>query len=214
MRLRNLFRCLAAVLGGSLLITASFGEESSSIDVATNTPPALQTTLRNEEMIGSSPVRRAYIYLGTNAFAFVVPDGYRLDTTNPQRVSLIRQDNQCFLTFQIAGFGFGSAAKSESNLFRERALDCYPQAKILEEFSKTIANRQGPAFDLQWTNSFGGPQAARVIFIPSEAGTLEFTAQSNRNEFEEAASALHFLSLTFRSNEGGTLNISRLSDRI
>lgn len=196
------------------MLTVASAEESGSANLNTNTPPELQTVLRNEEMIKSAPVRRAYISIGTNAFAFVVPDGYRLDASNPQRVSLVSQDNNSFLTFQIANFSSGLAAKPEANTFRERALDLYPEAKILEEFSKTIANHPGPAFDLQWTNAFGGAQAARVIFVPSEAGILEFTARSSKNEFEEAASALHFLSLTFRSNEGGALKISRLSDRI
>jgi hypothetical protein len=176
-------------------------------------PAPFSTQLKREETSGPDIVQRAYIACGTNRFAFVVPPEYRLDGSNPEKIVLSNADYSSFISFRIVAPLNFPAQALEPEKCRQRMLECYPGAKVLEEFSQSAANHSGPAFDVRWTNSSNAVQFARVAFIPSPAGVLEFSLVATDGNFKQGEYFLNSVMLTFRSNEGGKLDIAPLSDK-
>jgi hypothetical protein len=205
------FVTVVALLVGMAADTASAQEASEG--AVTNLPTALSTELKSEEMVGLQPVQRAYVTFGTNRFAFVVPYGYRMDASNPEKIALFNADYSSYIVFRVAEPLTYAARELPSTTYREVVLARYPNAKILDEFTQRAANHSGPAFDVQWTNSAHITQFTRVAFIPSAAGVLEFSLVSNAGKFTEGQYFLSYVMLSFRTNEGGKLIISRLSDK-
>lgn len=200
---------------GAVLFVALAGFRATAQEVPVNAdygpPPTLQGSLRSGEVVGVEQVRRAYLAFGTNRFAFVMPSGFRMDASNPEKIVLTDSNYSCFLTVRVAGRPTGQEVELETG--RELVLNQHPGATILEQFLQSAANRSGPAFDLQWEASNGSMQSARVAFIPSAAGILEFSVLSKPDKFAESKHMLNFLMLTFRSNEGGKLEMPVFSDK-
>jgi hypothetical protein len=179
----------------------------------TNTSEGFKLRLQSDEPLGSQAAQRAFVTFGTNQFTFVLPPGFGIDASNPQKIVLANADYSCYLTFQLSGPLPGGLWGLNSDAYRELASSQRPGAIILNQFSQRAANHDGPAFDLQWTNSSGSAQSGRVAFIPSPAGVLEFSMASNPDTVRDGQYALNWMMLTFRSNEGGKLEINRLSDK-
>jgi hypothetical protein len=177
-------------------------------------PFALQADVRTDHEAGSLPARRAFVTAGTNRFAFSVPEGFRLDSSNENLVSLISADYHSLLTFRIAAPGAPAGQEPRAAVWREALLQQHPGAKILQQFTLTAANRTGPAFDAAWSSPGGLPRTQRVAFIPALAGTLEFSLVSTTDAFQKAQYDLNFLLLTFRASDPqGKLDLPRFSDK-
>jgi hypothetical protein len=174
---------------------------------------AFRASLRSEEVIGSEAVKRAYVTLGTNEFAFVVPKGYRMDASIPEKITLIKDDYACSISLHFASAKSNGAAQPQADTVRQTVLERYPSTKIRDEFSQTAAGSRGPAFDLQFPNAAGALQFARVVFIPYANGVIEFTLLSNPDQFAIGQYAFDTLLLTFSSNQDGKLSITPLSDK-
>lgn len=177
---------------------------------AAGTNSAPQVALKSGEVIGSTPIQRAYVTWGTNVFVLVVPSEFRMDASNPERIVLINAESDCFLTVRINA---SETAPPEADTCREVVLKRYPGAQIVNEYSEVVGTRSGPAFDLQLKGVSGVSQTARVAFIYSPGGVLEFSAQTTANNFARGQYFFNFLLHTFRSNEGGKLVIEPFSDK-
>ena len=169
--------------------------------------PPLQVSVVYEPVPNMPPVPRAYVTTGTNQFAFLVPEGFRVDASNPETILLIKTDYSCFLTFRIVGPATAGTTDLKPDSCRELLSNRFPGAKIADVFSLAAANHGGPAFNLQWTNASGVAQSARVAFIPSAAGLLEFSLVASPGRFPAGQPPFNSLLLTFRTNEGGKLEI-------
>ena len=191
------------------------GAADESIEVPAKPEPVLMpsftATLKNGETIGIEQIRRAHLSSGTNQFAFVVPEGFRMDASNPERVVLADSNYNFFLSVRIVVPG--RFRDAQTDLCRDLLLKQHPGARISDEFSQSAANRSGPAFDAQWDAVGGTVQSARVAFIPTSIGILEFSLLSRPDKFAQGKYYLNFLLLTFRSNEGGTLELPVFSDK-
>jgi hypothetical protein len=173
-------------------------------------PRKFEVALKNGETVGWEQVRRVFVTSGTNEFVFVVPQGLRMDS-NPDKVTLVPTDSSYFLTFRILSavpIGIGKSNTSNPDFCRRYVLDRFPAAQILEEFSKTAASRNGPAFELRSKAEGGMERALCVALVPSEAGVLEFTLNADLSKLADAKAAFHSLLRTFRSNESGKLEIT------
>ena len=179
---------LCCLLTTGLLAQRLVAEEAAAL--ADAEVPALQTTTRVEQRPGREAIRHACFALGPNKFAFVLPPGFRMDVAGNDKVVLVTSDFSCLISMRIV-----PAAAPEAR--REAVLDQYPGATILEELSVSAASQSGPAFDLQCTTS-GVARTARVAFIPSPAGILEFTLISTPGQFRARKSDFDFLLLTLR----------------
>jgi hypothetical protein len=212
MSLRNSIFAFGAVLGAALL-SCKAGADLPEVSEAAPPPlPPLQANLRKGEVIGIEQVRRAFLTFGTNEFVFVIPPGFRMDASDSGKVVLSDANYDFYLTFRVANPAAGLRA-AQTEACRELLVKQHPNVKILDEFFQSAANRGGPAFDLQWDNTSGAKQASRVAFIPSAAGTLEFSLLSKPDKFAQGKTFFNLLLSTFLSNEGGKIEIIPFSDK-
>jgi hypothetical protein len=177
-------------------------------------PLALQAEVRTDHEAGSLPARRAFVTAGTNRFAFSVPAGFRIESSNGDSVSLVSTDYHSVLTFRIAAPGAPPGREPPAEVWRQTVLERHPGAAILRQFTLTAANRTGPAFDAAWGAPGGLQRYERVGFIPALAGTLEFSLVCAPDTFQKAQSDLNFVLLTFRASDAqGKLDLPRFSDK-
>lgn len=183
----KLVGCLSIGLLGQRLVA----QETAGL--AASEAPTLHTSVRVEERLGRETVRHACFSLGEKKFALVLPPGFRLDTATNEKIVLVNKDFSCLISIRIV-------APVSLDERRESLLTQYPGAKILTESSATAAGQSGPAFDLQ-CNKSGIARAARVAFIPSPAGVLEFTLMGSPNELPAHKTDFDFLLLTLRTGD-------------
>jgi hypothetical protein len=178
--------------------------------------PTLQVSVKNEEFIGNTnerQVQRVYVTFGTNEFAFTLPEGFRADASNPQKIVLSDADYTCFITFRFLDPKSGGVREVSAGSCRTQVLSRFPGATITNERSEFVGNHSGPAFDLQWKNSAGTEQSARVAYAPSSIGVVEFSLLASSNRFDDCRVYFSMLLASFRSNEDGKLRITPVSDK-
>jgi len=174
----------------------------------------LQVSLRNQEFRGNDwQVQRVYLTVGTNQLAFLVPQGFRADASNPQRIVMSAFDSSCFITFRFMDPELAGGKELQSDCCRALALSRFSGARITNEHGEYACNHSGLGFDLQWTLSGGAEQSARVVFIPSAAGIMEFSVLSSSARFEDSQTVLRTVLASLRSNELGPLRIIPVADR-
>jgi hypothetical protein len=157
----------------------------------------------------------AYITIGTNKFGFVMPAGFRLETKDAQKVTLVSADLSCLLSFRVLESLPPGTTELDPSLYRDLLLSRHPGGKILEEFSQTAVNRSGPVFDLRWNATGAVQRRERVLLIPSDAGVLEFSLVSSLENFEAGRQGFNALLITFRAADAeGRLNMPQLSNRL
>src|SRR5437764_1316286 len=99
----------------------------------TNQPP-ITVAVKFEGGPGQIPANRAYITAGTNKFAFLLPDRFRLSQSDAQKVSMTKDDVSFVISvrvireFSSPGKAFDGAA-ARSLLYEE-----HPDATIMSEF--------------------------------------------------------------------------------
>jgi len=164
---------------------------------------------------GLTPADYAYVTFGTNKFGFVMPPGFRLEAEGGQQVTLVSADINCVLTFQVVGSLLPGVTELDPAPYRDLVLERRRGGKILEEFSLGAVSRRGPAFDLRWNAAGSVPRRERVLFIPSNAGVLEFGLVSSLEKFEKGRQGFNSLLITFRTQEAdGRLVMPVLSNRL
>src|ERR1051325_3321362 len=68
----------------------------------TNQPP-MSVEFKLQGGPGQIPTTRAYITAGTNKFAFLVPDEFKLASAEPQKVTLMKRDGTCLVSVRVVG---------------------------------------------------------------------------------------------------------------
>ena len=178
-------------------------------------PPPLRVEIRYEGGPGLAPAYRAYVTAGTNKFAFQMPAGFRLETSDPQSVTLVSADYNCVLTWRILGPVPPESPILDPASCREVLLQRRSGGKILEEFNLPALGQRGPAFDLRWNANGGMPRCERVAFIPALAGVLEFSLVASPEKFLAAQPEFDLLLLTIRASDAkGKLVVPMLSDKL
>jgi hypothetical protein len=196
------------------LLAGPAGAAEPAWSCATNAPP-LRVEVRHEGGPGLSAANRAYVTAGTNKFAFQLPDGFRLETADPQKVTLVSADYNSLLTWRILGPVPSETPELASAACRELLMERHPGGKIIEEFTLPSLGGRGPAFDVRWNATGGGPRDERIVFIPALAGVLEFSLVSSPEKFKTAQPELDTLLLTMRASDAnGKLVVPVLSDKL
>ena len=179
----------------------------------TNTA-AFQLATYKEPLLGRDPVTRASLTCGNKRFTFLVPNGYRVDASDPEKVVLTSGDFHSYITLRAANLTCGDKTPQETEC-RAKLLEKYPEAKIMEEFTSAAGSFTGPGFDLRSKSKGGATTAARVAYIPGLSGALEFSLITSPEQFGNSLSQLHSVMLTFRASEvGGQIEVAALSDRL
>ena len=159
------------------------------------------------------PARRAYLTAGTNRFAFLVPEGFSLHSSEPQQVQLVSTDQSCTLSVSLLP---GSSLETLSPASaRALLLARCPNAEFINEFSLSAADQSGPAFEVRWVGPQRIQQAARVAFIPSRAGPLLFWLSTSPEQLPARLTQLRLVMLTFCASDArGQLRVLPLSNKL
>ena len=187
---------------------------SSPVNLVTNRPLYV-TEIKHVGGPGLFPADFAYVTFGTNKFGFVMPDGFRLETADGQKVTLVSADFNCLLTFRVLESLPPGVTELDPAPYRDLALSRRRGGRILAEFSQAAVSQRGPAFDLRWNAAGSVPRRERVVFIPSNAGVLEFGLVSSLEKFEKGRQSFNSFLLTFRTPEAdGRLAMPVMSNRL
>lgn len=206
-RLKQIFA--AGTFAILLLTLRAAAEEPSVANSATVTNrPAFNAKLQGGETVGAHQVQRAFLNVGTNQIVFIVPTGFWMDASNPQKIVLTQAGMGCFITVRVSS----AMEASETSFFKQQALSRYPGAKIIQESTELVANHSGPVFNLEWMNPGGVAQSARISFIPTTAGILEFSVLARSTEFRDARNYLDTILSSVQTNESGKIVIVPLPD--
>jgi hypothetical protein len=204
----------AAILGALSLVLGSAHAGESFAPQTAFRPRTFEAATRNGEILGrEGQTRRVFVTRGTNEFYFVVPQGMRVEI-NPDKVSLVSADSTFFLTFRVLSPGDADPGVANSAPGREFLVNQFPNAKVVDEFSRTAAGQNGPALELRYKAAGGIERAVWAALIPSAAGMLEFCLNADPPKAADGQFAFNSLLRTFRSNENGRLEvITRVRDQ-
>jgi hypothetical protein len=173
-------------------------------------PLALDVSIVRQVIEGMSPAVHVFINMGFKEYALQAPEGFRVQNEPAQgRLMLQRMDNSCWISLRIIKTPVGGANLSTS-AGRDWVQGEFPNAKITGESSANAGNNGGPAFDLAWQTG-GFQQSARVVYIPSAVGILEFKLVGNTSQFGESLNYLKNVLTSFRFCPNGKRDLPTLS---
>lgn len=173
----------------------------------------LQATLQKEPVQFTVPVYRAYASAGNDRFAFLVPKGFWLQGDPALgKLTLVNTEGNSTITFAIADPR--PVETITADFYRELVLKENPTGKIVQELTSGAAGRSGPAFDVQWKAGGDLVQIRRVIFIPTSAGVLEFTATTTHANFPTLQTGLDLILTTFLYSTNGKLEVPHLTGKV
>jgi hypothetical protein len=190
------------------------GEWVPGSPVSPVSPWQFTTQVITQSGPGIFPTRCARVTIGTNRFAFLVPDKFRVDTSKAQKTIVVSPDLTRNFTFRLSPAFPTDTTQVDSDTCRSTLLADHPRATILAETGICAANHSGWIYDLRWCPTTNLVRQARVAFIPSRSGVLEFNIVSSLDKASEARAELNFMLLTLRmSDPDGKLELPYLSNR-
>lgn len=205
-------RRLAGALAAAMLVAAGvFAQTPNGFLCPSNQTPGLAVTLQPGELVGPEQVIRACIRSGTNEFMFVVPEGLRTEAPPEGMLVLISRDMSYYVSVRIVAPPPTNPELKET--LRERIASQYPHMNSLEEFTTTVADREGIGFQLRQELPKVGNRLIRILWVPFKAGVLEFSLNADNNSASLGRGAFDSILLTLRSNERGRIEIVRRSDK-
>jgi hypothetical protein len=172
---------------------------------------SLELALQPGEVIGSRQIVRELIRSGTNEFLFVVPQGVLPQPSSEGAILLSDREMRFFITIRMLGrMAEGTQMREEMS---NRIASVYPGSGGLEEFSTAVASHE--ALGMQFCQKLpgAGERMVRLLWVPSNAGVLEFVLNSGEVGFPSGKVAFEGILLTFRSNEHGRIEVVRFSDK-
>jgi len=197
--------------GAMLFVAGATAQTPNDFGLRTNQTPGLAVALLPGESVGHEQVIRELIRSGTNEFMFVVPEGLRTQAPSEDMIVLTSRDMSCYLSIRSAGPAPATPGLKEA--LRERIASEYPQVSNLEEFTTTVADREGTGLQLRQELPGVGTRLIRMIWVPFKAGVLEFTLNVDANRASTGQGAFDMMLLTFRSNERGKIEVVIRSDK-
>ena len=205
---RRFAGALAAVM---LLAADAVAQTTTGSVLGTNQAPELAVTIQPGELVGHQQVMRELLRSGTNEFMFVVPEGLRTETAPDGMIMLITGDMSYYLSLRVVAPPPAGLDLKEA--LRKRIANQYAQVSNLQEFTTTVADREGTGFQLRQELPKVGRRLIRILWVPFKAGVLEFALNANNNNASAGQEAFDMIVLTFRSNERGRIEIVRHSDK-
>lgn len=164
--------------------------------------PALKVDVRRNIEGTFIPYRYAFVTAGAEKHTFLVPESYRVDTSDPTRIKLASQDFSAMITLGLVG-GFPPGAKMSEGVLRERVLANYSEATINLEQSINALGQFAPAVDFTWKADSSITRKTRIICVPTASGLMEFNLTASPEKFDACLPELNLVMLTFRSSSNG-----------
>lgn len=208
MDLKQTRRCRDGVLLGflaafsSLPMPAAPADEPPETQEAAPNRPVLKVDVRRDVETNYVPYRCAFITAGQEKFTFLVPEGYRVDTSDAAKVKLASPDFSGLIVLGISS-GFPAGTKLEAETLRAWVVTNYSEVTIRGEKVVGANGQTGPALDFIWKTDSGVTRLTRTSFLPTAAGLMEFTVTASPEKFEASLHELNLVMLTFRSGVNG-----------
>lgn len=208
--LRELRR--VGILAGALLLVVDlYAQTPNGFVSSTDQVADFEVKLLPGEQVGHEQIIRGLLKMGTNEFLFVAPDGLRTQKPRAGIVVLISGDMSYYLSIRSIGPAPANSGLKEA--LQERINVEHPRAGDLEAFTATVADREGTGFQLREKLPGLNSRLIRTVWVPFNAGVLEFGLNADTKMASAAQSALDMLLLTFRSNERGKIVVVRRSEK-
>ena len=110
------------LLAGVVSAAAQSASEETASENTTTNQPAFQVDVRRNVEGTYIPYRFAFITSGSEKFTFLIPEGYRVDTTDPVKIKLASPDYSGMIIVGVSGGGQPAGAKLEPDTLRARVL--------------------------------------------------------------------------------------------
>ncbi|MFO1477098.1 MAG: hypothetical protein U1F98_10660 [Verrucomicrobiota bacterium] len=205
MRLPDSFRFALAAGLLAAAGTIGLGQQPSPVPAS---GPSVALSVRAEEFVLGKQVMRLYLNCDTNKAVVLVPTDFRADASTPGKATFTAPDGSCFLGIRLVPDG-GLSPEA----VRLQALRRFPGAVVSREHNEFVCGRSAPGLDLTWASSSGTSQSVRVAYAATPFGILEFSAISGAPGFKSTCAQLSVLLASFRTNEGGKLEIVPVPDK-
>ncbi len=173
--------------------------------------PEVRTDYGYEQL----PVRRAYLTNSLCQIGFQLPDGYQLYPSDLDKVTFLSPDGIRGVSIRLVSSIGAGASELDADSCRSQALSCFAGSQIIAENPFVADGRHGAGFDLIWSGPTRLPMAARVVYVPSPAGVVEFRAVSPEGNFTEVQSELNLVLVTLRASDASKpLRMPVISDKL
>jgi hypothetical protein len=201
--LLSVFR--SAVL--SVAVSSGFGVQTHAADtadtaIAVTNQPALSVDVHAKVEGSFMPYRYAFVTAGMAKYTFLVPDRYRVDSSDPAKVKLISPDNACFITVGVSTGGAISSINSSETL-RAFANTNYSDVEFLADQTVCAGGMIAPGVDFNWKADADIIRRTRTAFFPTTTGLLEFTLTTSPEKFQAGLNEMNLVMLTFRTGING-----------
>ncbi len=191
------------IVGLSLLgVNSARAQEAAEPDSGNTNQPALSVDVRRNVEGTYVPYRYAFVTSGTEKYTFLVPEAYRVDTSDPAKVKLASADFSGMIILGLAR-GFPAGVKIDAAALEARVHANFPEATINAEQSVCANGQTAPALDFTWKADSGVTRKTRTTFIPVAGGLMEFTLTASPEKFEASLAEMNLVLLTFRSGTNG-----------
>jgi hypothetical protein len=145
------------------------------------------------------PVLRVFVNGPSGKFTFPMPAGLRLKGGSTAKVKLANLEGNRMITFTVLDPTPCGNQPLNADTYREVVEARYAKGKVLEQLCPAAGGRQGLGFDVRWETTNGLVQFARIVFIPSSAGVLEFDVNSGPQDFNDLRYVLEQMLVGFRT---------------
>src|SRR6478609_7340477 len=102
---------LAALATLAVLPVVSGAQTNETESLAVTNLPAFAVNVRRDVADTYMPYRYAFVTLGQEKYTFLIPEGYRVDTSDPAKVKLVSPDYSSLIVLAIGTSGLPVGAK-------------------------------------------------------------------------------------------------------
>jgi hypothetical protein len=179
----------------------AFADETAR-DIATTNQPAMSVSVHAKIEGSFMPYRYAFITAGAAKFTFLVPDRYRVDSSDPTNVKLISPDCSCFI---VVGIRNGESVRSVTSVetLHNYVNEHYLDVQFLGDQTVSVGGQTAPGVDFNWKADQDIIRTTRTSFFPTATGMLEFTLTTSPDKFQTGLNELNLVMLTFRTGING-----------
>lgn len=194
---------LSLWLGAGILKVSAQDTSEPELENSVTNKVSLKVDVRRNVEGSYMPYRFAFITSGFERFTFLIPEDYRVDTSDLTKVKLSSPDYTGLIVVGVEAEGSAPGSKMDAGALRVRVLNLYPEAVIKSEDTAAANGQSAPAIDFCWKTPSGITRMTRTTFVPTSVGLMEFTLTASPEKFEAGLREFNLVMLTFRSGVNG-----------
>lgn len=146
-------------------------------------------------------------------FGWLLPGDFRAEQVNADSLMLSSDTRDRFIKVRVLA-GLKGGGMPDVPLLGELVAGRQPSAVLRGPFERSAGGGSGVAFDLQWPFQ-GSSQTARIVFVASPAGVVEFSLVCHAGAFDQGLNDLNMMLTTLTvAEDGAPLDMPLLSDRL